>query len=57
MTGTICIICGKEAFAFLLKEDGSKTYHCLHHFPLAEPSPQAEKSQPKDRSYTPPRPV
>jgi len=57
MTGTICIICGKEAFAFLLKEDGAKTYHCLDHFPLGKPLPEQEQSQQDKLSHTPPRPV
>ena len=62
MTGTICILCGKSAYAFLLKEDGAKVYHCLDHFPHGQPLATAQPAQPaqtaqEKSSYTPPRPV
>jgi hypothetical protein len=31
-----CSSCGKDAFAYRIEADGSKTYLCLQHFPEGE---------------------
>jgi len=55
MARETCHLCGKPAFAFLLKEDRSKIFLCFDHFPDGEAMPP-QGEPPKNKTKDTPRP-
>lgn len=46
MTRPKCSSCGKDAFAYLIEEDGSRTYLCLEHFPTGNAPYYGDREKP-----------
>jgi hypothetical protein len=43
-----CHCCGRDAFAYLIEADGSRTYFCLDHFPAHDAPRHDEQQKPAD---------
>jgi hypothetical protein len=50
-----CSACGKNAFAYRLEEDGTKTYLCLNHLPTGKAPDAAEIAPHRDGNRDKPR--